>query len=61
MGIIYLMLIVSLLLALFFLASFMWATKKNQFEDDYTPSVRILFEDETIQNQKEKTDGNSEI
>jgi cbb3-type cytochrome oxidase maturation protein len=47
MGIIYLMLIVSLVIALFFLVSFFWATKNGQYDDDYSPSVRILFDDET--------------
>ncbi|MFZ9612804.1 MAG: cbb3-type cytochrome oxidase assembly protein CcoS, partial [Crocinitomicaceae bacterium] len=46
MGMIYLMLIVSLCIAAFFLVFFLWATKNGQFDDDYTPSVRILFEDE---------------
>lgn len=46
MGIIYLMIGVSFSIALFFLASFFWATKDGQFEDDYTPSVRMLFDDE---------------
>jgi len=46
MGIIYLMLIVSLIIALFFLFSFLWATKNGQFEDDHTPSIRVLFDDE---------------
>jgi cbb3-type cytochrome oxidase maturation protein len=40
------MLIVSLVIALFFLLSFLWATKSGQFEDDHTPSIRILFDDE---------------
>jgi cbb3-type cytochrome oxidase maturation protein len=35
----------SLLLALGFLLSFFWASKNGQFDDDYTPSVRILFDD----------------
>lgn len=35
----------SLLLALFFLFLFIKATKKGQFNDTYTPSVRILFEE----------------
>jgi cbb3-type cytochrome oxidase maturation protein len=48
MGIIYLMLIVSLGIALFFLFSFLWATKNGQFDDDHTPSIRILFDDEII-------------
>jgi cbb3-type cytochrome oxidase maturation protein len=46
MGMIYLMLIVSLCIAAFFLLFFLWATKNGQFDDDYTPSVRMLFEDE---------------
>ena len=47
------MLVVSLLVALFFLGSFLWAIKTGQYEDDYTPSVRILFEDELISNNNQ--------
>jgi cbb3-type cytochrome oxidase maturation protein len=36
----------SMLLALFFLILFIKAGKRGQFSDTYTPSVRILFEDE---------------
>jgi cbb3-type cytochrome oxidase maturation protein len=50
MGIIYLMLVVSLIIAIFFLISFLWAAKRGQYDDDYTPSVRILYEDEPILN-----------
>lgn len=56
---IYIMLVVSLLIACFFLVSFLWATKNGQFDDDYTPSVRILFEEElTI---KEDKDGSRKV
>ena len=62
MGIIYIMLIVSLVIALFFLGSFLWAIKNGQYEDDYTPSVRILFEDELINNNQNKNEnGSSEV
>lgn len=62
MGIIYIMLIVSLIIALFFLGSFLWAIKNGQYEDDYTPSVRILFEDELINNNQNKSEnGSSEV
>lgn len=61
MGIIYLMLIVSLLIALFFLLSFFWATKNGQYEDDYSPSVRILFDDEKSQNSNNQTNGSREV
>ncbi len=60
MGIIYIMLVVSLIIALFFLVSFLWAIKSGQYEDDYTPSVRILFDDELINNNKDKN-GSSEV
>lgn len=40
------LIIVSLVIALGFLAAFIWAIKSGQYDDDYTPSVRILFEDE---------------
>lgn len=53
------MLVVSLVVALFFLVSFLWAIKTGQYEDDYTPSVRILFEDEIISNNQNKTQNGS--
>lgn len=56
------MLVVSLIIALFFLGSFLWAIKTGQYEDDYTPSVRILFEDELINNNQNKNEnGSSEV
>ena len=61
MGMIYIMLIVSLLVALFFLVSFFWATKTGQFDDDYTPSIRILFEEETKQQINNQEDGSTEV
>ncbi|TNE98685.1 MAG: cbb3-type cytochrome oxidase assembly protein CcoS [Bacteroidetes bacterium] len=61
MGIIYLMLVVSLLIALFFLLSFFWATKNGQYEDDYSPSVRILFDDEKSQTSNNQTNGSREV
>jgi cbb3-type cytochrome oxidase maturation protein len=35
----------SLLAALGFLIAFVWSVKTGQYDDDYTPSVRILFDD----------------
>jgi cbb3-type cytochrome oxidase maturation protein len=46
MNIFYLLIGVSLLVALVFLAAFIWAVKTGQFEDNETPSYRILFDDE---------------
>ncbi len=61
MGIIYLMLLVSLVIALFFLVSFLWAAKTGQYEDDYSPSIRILFDDETQENPNKSKDGNRKV
>jgi cbb3-type cytochrome oxidase maturation protein len=36
----------SLVVAIGFLAAFIWSVRNGQYEDDYTPSVRILFEDD---------------
>lgn len=48
MNIIYLLLGISVLVALAFLIVFIVSVKKGQFEDTYTPSVRMLFEDEVV-------------
>lgn len=59
---IYIMLVVSLVVALFFLISFIWATKTGQYDDDYTPSVRILFDDEpSNSNQNSQNNGTTEV
>jgi cbb3-type cytochrome oxidase maturation protein len=46
MSVIVLLIIVSLALALGFLAGFIWAVKSGQYEDTWTPSVRMLTEEE---------------
>lgn len=38
----------SILLALVFLGAFFWAMRSGQNDDTYTPSVRMLFDDEVI-------------
>jgi len=43
---IFVLIVISLTVAIGFLITFIWAVKSNQFEDDYTPSVRMLFDDE---------------
>jgi cbb3-type cytochrome oxidase maturation protein len=46
MGVIILLIIVSVLVAGGFLIAFLWSVNTGQMDDDYTPSVRILFEEE---------------
>lgn len=45
MEVIFIMIAISLLLALGFLAAFVWSMKTGQNDDLYTPSVRILFDE----------------
>ncbi|MND54716.1 Cytochrome oxidase maturation protein cbb3-type [compost metagenome] len=49
MEIMYILIGCSVLLALVFLCAFFWANKSGQHDDTYTPSVRILFDDETAE------------
>ena len=42
----------SLLIAGGFLVAFIWSVKKGQYDDDYTPSVRMLFDDKPIAEKK---------
>lgn len=60
MGVIYLLLTISVVVALGFFAAFIGA-RQGQFDDPYTPGVRMLFEDELVkpnQDQKENLDKN---
>jgi cbb3-type cytochrome oxidase maturation protein len=40
----------SLIVAISFLCAFIWSVKSNQYEDDETPAIRILFDNE-LKNQ----------
>ena len=48
MSAIFILIAASLTIAIGFLIAFIWSIKDGQFEDDYTPSVRMLFDDEKI-------------
>ncbi|MEY3873692.1 MAG: hypothetical protein RL363_413 [Bacteroidota bacterium] len=43
----------SFILAIGFLVAFIWMVKSGQIDDDYTPSVRILFDDGTLAEKEE--------
>ena len=46
MSVIYLLISISILVAIGFFIAFIRAVKTGQYDDDYTPSVRMLFDDE---------------
>jgi len=43
----------SLLVAIGFLVAFLWSVKSGQYSDTYTPSVRMLFEDDISNKEKD--------
>lgn len=55
MQIMYLLIGISILMAIGFLFAFIWSIKTGQLDDDYTPGVRILFDD-----KKPTLEGNAE-
>ena len=46
MSVILILIAFSILVAGLFLAGFLWSVKTGQFDDDVSPALRILFEDE---------------
>jgi len=53
-NILYLLIGVSLLAALIFLILFIWAVRSGQYDDNYTPSIRVLFDDDELESTEEK-------
>lgn len=53
MNLIILLILISLSIALIFLAGFIWSMKSGQYDDTYGPSVRMLFDDKTKKKDKD--------
>lgn len=53
MSVIFVLVIIGILVASIFLIAFIWAVKNGQFDDSYTPSVRILFDDPISSEEKD--------
>lgn len=49
MSVLILLIAFSILIAGGFLIAFLWSVKKGQYDDDYTPSVRMLFDDKPVE------------
>lgn len=52
MSVILILIITSIIVAAVFLGAFFWAVKSGQYDDTYSPSVRMLFDEK----KKEKKD-----
>jgi cbb3-type cytochrome oxidase maturation protein len=48
MSVIYVLLTISIIVALLFFVAFILSVRSGQYDDTYTPSVRMLFEDELV-------------
>ncbi len=55
MGVIYVLLTISIVVAIVFFIAFILSVKSGQYDDIYTPSVRMLFDDELVKESKEKS------
>lgn len=60
MEVVYITIGVSVIVAIFFFIVFLKSVKSGQYEDTYTPSVRMLFDDELV-TDKNKTNNNKSI
>ena len=55
MSVIYFMLAASAIVAVVFFVAFIVAVKSGLYDDSYTPSVRMLFEDELVKEKSDKS------
>ncbi|KUO69688.1 MAG: hypothetical protein APF83_09865 [Lutibacter sp. BRH_c52] len=63
MEVLYITIGVSIIVALLFFYAFIRSVKSGQYEDTYTPSVRMLFDDELViakKNDKKEPNSNQE-
>jgi len=57
MTIIILLIGISLIIALTFLGIFYWSMRSGQYDDTYTPSVRMLFDNKPAKGKTSKNNG----
>jgi cbb3-type cytochrome oxidase maturation protein len=52
MSVILILVTLSMIVAGSFLGAFIWAVRNGQYEDTYSPSVRMLFEEKKEESDK---------
>lgn len=60
MSVIIILIGLSLFVALMFLAAYFWAIRSGQYDDKYTPSVRILFDDKVAKKENDENEMRNE-
>lgn len=58
MSVIYVLLTISICVAIVFFIAFIFMVKNGQYDDSYTPSVRMLFEDELVKKHSKNNNQN---
>ena len=61
MSVIYVLLAISITVAVVFFIAFVFSVKSGQCDDTYTPSVRMLFEDEVVKDKDKSNLNKKEI
>ena len=61
MQIVLCLIVISLTVAVGFLFAFFWAVRDGQYEDDYTPSMRILIDDDMLSPCEQPTSQKSNL
>ncbi|WP_375323443.1 cbb3-type cytochrome oxidase assembly protein CcoS [Flagellimonas sp. GZD32] len=61
MSVIYVLLAISITVAIVFFLAFIFSVKSGQYDDTYTPSVRMLFEDEVVPDKKSSNTNTDKI
>ena len=61
MSVIYVLLAISITVAIVFFIAFVFSVKSGQYDDTYTPSVRMLFEDEVVRDKDKSNLNKKEI
>jgi len=60
MSVIYVLLTISIVVAIGFFTAFIISVRSGQYDDSYTPSVRMLFEDELVKDPSSTSSTNND-
>lgn len=56
MSVVFVLVFVAIIIASVFLFAFIWSVKDGQYDDTYTPSVRILFDEPAKKGEGSRSD-----
>jgi len=60
MSVVFVLVFAAIIMAGAFLIAFIWSVKNGQYEDTYSPSVRMLFDDPEMKSDTEKEKSSSD-